>query len=379
MRVALIAVDQKETHRQYDGGPSFHNSVKALIESLTGRADIEVHVVSCIQTPAVPSDRIENSVRLHSVHVPPSGWLRSGYLGCICRTRKKLQQLSPDIVHGHGTERYAAICAAFSGYPSLITIHGNMRRVARALQAKPFSFHWFTAKMERFVIPKVDAIVCPSHYSEDQVSLLNPKTWVIPNAVPSAFFNLQRRLEKGLILVVGDIVPYKNQIGFLKAIDGIAQNTGVRTVFVGQSFSSSPYTREFIELVRQTSWCQYKEYIQQEELMDYLTRAHIMVLPTKEDNCPMAVLEAMAAGVPVAASRVGGIPDIIADGVTGLLFDPDNPRDMCAAIEKLLQDPGYAVQLGEAARIDALKKYHPAVIAEQHITIYKQLIGSQRS
>ena len=79
--------------------------------------------------------------------------MRTGYQGCIRAVRKKLQEIRPDIVHGQGTERDCAISAVFSGFPNVITIHGNMRLIAQ-IEPRPAVFvYWLAARLETFTLP----------------------------------------------------------------------------------------------------------------------------------------------------------------------------------------------------------------------------------
>jgi glycosyltransferase involved in cell wall biosynthesis len=76
----------------------------------------------------------------------------------------------------------------------------------------------------------------------------------------------------------------------------------------------------------------------------------LIVLPSFHEAMPLVMLEAMAIGVPVVASRVAGIPEIITDGVTGLLVEPGDVNGIAAAIIRLLQDPGLARTIGGNGR-----------------------------
>ena len=87
----------------------------------------------------------------------------------------------------------------------------------------------------------------------------------------------------------------------------------------------------------------------------------------------MVVLEAMAAGVPVAAANVGGVPDLVQDGVTGILFEPQDGAAMRRAIAGLLQEEGAGPLAQKAVQI-AYARYHPEVIARQHLDIYRTLL-----
>jgi glycosyltransferase involved in cell wall biosynthesis len=81
------------------------------------------------------------------------------------------------------------------------------------------------------------------------------------------------------------------------------------------------------------------------------------VLPSYAEGLPMSLLEAMAAGCPVVATRVGGIPDLVTDGVDGLLIPPGDPHALAAALQRILRDPVFAQQLGNAARQTIANRY----------------------
>jgi glycosyltransferase involved in cell wall biosynthesis len=104
-----------------------------------------------------------------------------------------------------------------------------------------------------------------------------------------------------------------------------------------------------------------------------------LFLPSLEANCPMAVLEAMAAGVPVAAANVGGVPDLITHGSDGLLFNPRMEESIRAAIAELLADGRKRMELGARAKEKAVRCFHPLKIAEKHVAIYRQVIARSQA
>jgi glycosyltransferase involved in cell wall biosynthesis len=81
-----------------------------------------------------------------------------------------------------------------------------------------------------------------------------------------------------------------------------------------------------------------------------LAGADLFVLPSRSEALPNAVIEAMAAGLPVVASNVGGIPELITDGVSGVLVSPGDPRALAGAVIGVMEEPGRAVQMGREAR-----------------------------
>ena len=92
----------------------------------------------------------------------------------------------------------------------------------------------------------------------------------------------------------------------------------------------------------------------------------------------MAILEAMAAGVLVLASNVGGVPEIVSDGVTGFLFDPTVSRSMAEVVDRVLSQPG-ALSLAQAAKTEAQQRFHPAKVAAAHVALYRELANAMKS
>ena len=96
-----------------------------------------------------------------------------------------------------------------------------------------------------------------------------------------------------------------------------------------------------------------------------LNRAWVFVMGSRREGSPNVILEAMASGLPIAATRVGGIPELVDDGVTGRLVPPENPGALAEAAAGLLRDESLARGLGRAAREKAVKNYSPAEMARR--------------
>ncbi|HEY4591394.1 MAG TPA: glycosyltransferase family 4 protein, partial [Thermoanaerobaculia bacterium] len=94
-----------------------------------------------------------------------------------------------------------------------------------------------------------------------------------------------------------------------------------------------------------------------------LRGAAALVVPSIYEGMPLVVLEAMAAGVPVVASAVSGIPEVVVDGETGWLVPPEDPEALARALAEVLADPGEARRRGEAGRRRVAERYRPAVAA----------------
>jgi glycosyltransferase involved in cell wall biosynthesis len=102
----------------------------------------------------------------------------------------------------------------------------------------------------------------------------------------------------------------------------------------------------------------------------------VLVQPSRADNLPLAVLEAMAAGLPVVGARVGGIPELVADGETGFVVDPEDPPALAAALESLARDRGRLAELGRAGRERVATHFSAEQVGRRTIALYRELCGS---
>ena len=380
MRIAFVATDVREHKRDYQNTQAtFGTAPAALLSGFANLTDAEVHVISCARQPMRSQEKLADNIWYHSLHVPRLGWMRTGYQGCVRAVRRKLRELGPDIVHGQGTELDCALDAVFSKFPNVITLHGNMRQIARFMKARPLSFHWLAARLEALALPRADGVVCISRYTQQAVSQLARRTWVIPNAVDASFFAVQAERSKGIrprILCVGVITPLKNQIAFMTALDGLAQKHPLEVVFLGDLIRDDPYGLQFQELIRSRPWCTHAGFADRNELKEQLRRASLLVLPSHEENCPMSVLEAMATGLPVVASKLGGVPDLVQEGDTGYFCNPKEGGSMAAAVEKIVTNPSLGQEMGERAKKRALNRFHPDIIARQHLEVYREVLST---
>jgi glycosyltransferase involved in cell wall biosynthesis len=109
-----------------------------------------------------------------------------------------------------------------------------------------------------------------------------------------------------------------------------------------------------------------------------LAMTSVAVMPSLNEALSNSLLEAMAAGAATVATRVGGTPEAVTDGVTGLLVPPGDPAAMAAAIGRLLRDPAFAAQLGTAARLRVRERYSVARMVETTERLYETLLAETR-
>jgi len=113
---------------------------------------------------------------------------------------------------------------------------------------------------------------------------------------------------------------------------------------------------------------------QRQDVPDLLQAMDIFVLPSYSEGVSLALLEAMAAGLPVIATAVGGTPEVVTDGVTGLLIPPRDAAALAGALERLLGDPAGARQLGENARRHVREHFSLERLGREINEIYQELV-----
>jgi glycosyltransferase involved in cell wall biosynthesis len=383
LKVAFLTTDNRDHFKDYGApAPYFGPAPEAVLQGLALLPDLEVHIVSCTRQKMSAPEKLAPNTFFHLLHVRKLGWMRTLFQGCVGAVRKELKQIEPDIVHGQGTESHNAFSAVRSGFPNIITIHGNMRLITRLIRPSVLSYDWIAARLEGWTVPRSEGVVCITRHAQEEVAALARRTWVVPNAVHSSFFDVNTCADPQApprVLCVARVCPLKNQNALIRSLDALARKHRFELVFVGAVYDRDPYGQEFLKLVEERPWCKWAGYCNRSLLQTWLGGSALLVLSSIEENCPMVIIESMAACVPVLAARVGGVPDLITDGETGLLCDPYDAASMPAQIEKALSQPAVMLEMAGRARRMARERFHPKVVAQRHLEIYREVLAGLRS
>jgi len=382
MKIALLTTDNREHYREYTRPmPYFGTAPEALLQGFATLPEMEVHVVSCTRRAMTSPGKLADNIWFHSLRVPKIGWMRTGYQGCIRAVRKKLKQIQPDLVHGQGTERDCAISAVFSGFPNMVTIHGNMLDAARVARARFGSYLWCAARLENFVLKRTAGVFCNSRYTQQVVSPRAKRTWLVPNAVRMPFLVQplsSARKPRCIVLHVGVVCENKQQLKVLDLARALhRRNPGLEVWFLGGADPQADYPRTFLDRIRQAEQEGCAHYLgtakTDEELVAYFDQASALVHTPIFEAFGLVVAEALARNLKLFAVSVGGVTDI-ASGVEGAeLFDANDWSGLETAIIRWT-NAGHPAPVGSSTLMH--ERYHPENVARQHVEIYREVLNA---
>jgi len=282
------------------------------------------------------------------------------------RVTRVLRRARPDLVHTHlvHADVYGALAA-----PRLVSTKHNddpfragmFRFLERGLAARASRIVTITDALARFQVERVgipERKLVTIHYGLDAL----PEAWGEnpPDDVPAD------------ALVVLAVCRLERQKGVDVAVRALArlreQEPGAHLVVLGEGAERT----RLEELARELHVPLHLPG-RVPDVAAWLRRAAVLVHPVRWEGFGLAVLEAMLAGLPVVASRVSSLPELVADGETGILVSPDDPEALASAIERALGDPA---ALGAAGLRRAQERFSVARMAEATLDVYETALGA---
>ena len=182
--------------------------------------------------------------------------------------------------------------------------------------------------------------------------------------------------EEAVLGIVGHVLPHKGYDDLIRAIALIKEKVPAsRCVIVGKTLRAS-YLHSLRELARELSIENRLMWVGvQQDVLPILHAIDLFVLPSHTEGLPITILEAMAAGRPVVATTVGGIPELVRHGETGMLVPPNDPRSLAEAMLGLLNEPGPARAMGEAGRARVATTFTVESEARETALLYQRILN----
>lgn len=280
-----------------------------------------------------------------------------------------IRREGPDVVHTHlDVIKYATAAARLAGVKNCIhTVHSLADREAEGRVQKIINGFYFRKawSVPVALTPEVQASVSEFY------DLPLTRVPVIFNGIDLSRCIQKTSYEMGdtvTILHVGRFDVPKNHAGLLEAFRLLLEtHPECRLRLVGDG----DLRPDMEALAREKGIGDFVEFCgMQPNVYPYLHDADIFVLPSIYEGNPMTIIEAMGTGLPIAASRVGGIPDMITDGESGLLVEPE-PQSICDGLSRLVEDGALRQRLGETARRNS-QRFSAEHMARDYISCYSK-------
>jgi glycosyltransferase involved in cell wall biosynthesis len=281
----------------------------------------------------------------------------------LLRLARSLRSLRPDVVHTHlvHADIYGALA---TGRAQLVSTKHNDDR----FRLGPFRH------VERLLARRAARVIAITEalhdFTVERVGLPPDKVTTIPYGLdgpPRAWAPTELDLPPGkIVLAIARLVEQKGIDVAVRAMAGL----DAALVVLGEG----PERARLEALARDLN-VRLVLPGRVGDVASVLRRADVLVHPARWEGFGLALLEAMLAGLPVVASRVSSIPEIVVDGETGLLVPPDDPTALAAALARVLDDPGH---YGAAGRTRARAEFSVERMARRTLELYEDVLGTQK-
>jgi glycosyltransferase involved in cell wall biosynthesis len=292
----------------------------------------------------------------------------------VREVRKIIEGDGIDLVHAHGykADFYALFAARMADVPVTATCH-NWLGESQSMRAY--------ARLDRYLLRFFNGVAAVSRSVAEQVGHAGTrhKVHVIPNGVPTHGGGIESKLA--------DQIRVRDRI-VVGTVGRLSAEKGASVLIEAASKLCSDFPRAFFVVVGdgplrsslEARVCelgltgQFLFVGERSDLNQIYRSFDVYVLPSFQEGMPMALLEAMAAGLPVVATKVGGVPDVVCDGSVGTLVEPGDPNALARGIRDLLSDQIRRELLGSNGRRRVEEQFSAAVMARSYVELYQEAL-----
>ncbi len=292
----------------------------------------EVHVITS-HDAGLPELSKENDFYIHRIPGPKIRFI--GIVTFWVKICLKIRKIKPDIFHAQ-----SLLC----GIPALAT--KNFLKIPYVIWGQGSDIYLpgrFTRITSKPILQNADAVLALTENMKQKMrEIYDREISIVPNGIDLERFKISPESKKKdstkTIIFVGRLHPVKGVQYLIEAMAIVHQESPeVKLILVGdgeerellENLTDSLGIRECVEFAGR---------VPHERVQDYMNQAEVFVLPSLSEGFPVTILEAMACGLPIVATQVGGVPDVIKNGVNGYLVKAKDPNETVEALLKLLQD-----------------------------------------
>ncbi len=370
----LLAQQYPFETNTFPGG--VHTAGYYLARGMQLRDDIDVRVLTVSGQAPGDMDRVDAGLRVRFLSEPKVRIIPNMSRN-IRRLAAQVREINPDIVNANLVIYAAASLRA--GLPTVFTVHGVIHKEAqvwsRPLDRLRYALY---VRYDREVMSQVKHIIATSHYVVKEYNVLTAaKFHVIDNCIDERFFGVPNNEEPDRLLYGGLVYDRKNVLGLLEIARRLIETRPNLKLRVAGKIADQKYYEQCLAFVKEHGIEHNVDFLGQttvETMMEELSRATMLLLPSKQETAPLVISEALGAGKPVVASTAGGIEYLVRDGETGYIADwRDNDR-FVECIDRLLGDDQLRAKMGTAAREEAVRRFSKESVAAQAVKVYEEAL-----
>jgi len=357
------------------GGPVSH--LRYLVPRVAASG---ADVTLLCQSERVAEDFESMGIRVHVVPVGGRFDVRGAW-----RLRPHLA--GADVVHSHDRRAglYARTLAAASGARVVHTVHGLPEEIANRVGTSMRNNLLGSSRVRlawlmhgylgiEALLARLGYVVTPScamaHFLVEH-GVPRRRVVVIPSGIDSKRSETKPRHEPPVVGTVANLEPWKGVDTLIDACSAVPKRTRV------EIWGDGTQRRELERRARALKVdAVFHGYVP--DARDAIGRLDVFVLPSRAENLPVSVLEAMSAAVPVVATKVGGVPEILTDAVTGLVVEPDDPHALASAITVLTTDEPRRRAIGAAGARAVVERFGADEAGARLIRLYEALCASSK-
>jgi len=328
----------------------------------------KIEVCCIVSGGMVAEELVQKGINVHVLGIEKYGkWKNIKKLACI------LKKSNVHILHMHGAfaSKIGVVAALLAGVPvKIVHIHTTF-----------YNLNWKNQLIDKFLRNFVDRIVYISKSSLESFKKEGykngEKSVIIYNGVRIPVKNNEIEKKSGLICaVVASLSPQKGHKYLLRAIHQLKEyGVRVKLWIIG----GGPLKGKLENLVQELNISDQVEFLGiRNDVGHLLNEADIFILPSIREGMSLAIAEAMAHGKAIIASKVGGIPELIKDGQTGLLVESANAEKMAEKVSCLINDCELRRNLGRQASLAYARRFTLDAMIGKIDNLYEQCIGEKK-
>lgn len=358
-----------------------------LVKGLRNFEDLDLHVINVDFDQEIESS-VEEGITLHYLRSSKKLGQITLYNGARKWIVNKIKEIDPHIVHVHGTDMYGFALRKLE-YPTLLTVHGILSQEAKIFNPNSGLGErlyqrikgLFNSYFERSTLQSINHIIVISPYVKKMIEEYTAaKMYYIDNPIDERFFQLENKTVNNRLLFVGMIRARKGILNLLKAINEIRHHIpDVCLHIIGKVFEPEyeKILKEYMEQNQLNENVIFRGRLDEKELYQEFEECAILILPSIEESSPMVIEQAMAVGKAVVATRVGGIPHLVQENVTGLLVNYGDVQGLVEQISRLLLDSEKRIRMGIEAKKEAEKRFKLSAIVKKTRLLYFEIVNSR--